>query len=153
MAPRIRQLLGLQARESYSWTCGGRAYHALHGDRFDSFVSDHARLADVLSWLYAFSMRWLSLRGEWPRWIDRYATARLGLCEKVAQGAKHLAAADPFDVIVCGHTHEPLHRVFPDVRGPAGRGVEYFNSGSWLDRPASFLSVDAVSGVRINSFA
>jgi len=54
------------------------------------------------------------------------------------------------EVIVCGHTHEAHHRVFDGISGPGGRGVEYFNSGAWLHRPASFLSIDARGIVAIN---
>jgi UDP-2,3-diacylglucosamine pyrophosphatase LpxH len=62
--------------------------------------------------------------------------------------AERYASDLAVDVIVCGHTHKPNHQVF-DLKGPAGRGVEYFNTGAWLERPASFLTVDA-RGVTIN---
>jgi UDP-2,3-diacylglucosamine pyrophosphatase LpxH len=150
LAPLLGKLLGIEARESFTWSHGGRAYHALHGDRFDGFVSNHAHLSAVLSWLYAFSLRWFSRQGGWPHRLDRPSNRVRRLSDMVAEGARRFAAASGhrFDVIVCGHTHEPHHRLF-DVIGPGGRGVEYFNSGSWLERPASFLSVDAL-GVTIN---
>ena len=152
LAPVARRLLGVEVLESFSWTCGGRSFHALHGDRFDSFVSNHSRLAAILSRAYAFSMRRLSRRGEWPRRLDRLGVGALRLGEEVARGARRYASGLPIDVIVCGHTHEPSHRVF-DVRGPEGdrRRVEYFNSGAWLERPASFLAV-AAGGVTINRY-
>lgn len=149
LAPTLARLLGVEVRESFSWTCGGRAYHALHGDRFDSFVSDYTRLAGLISRAYAFSMRWLSRRGEWPQRLDRLSVRMLGLGDAVAQGARRYASGLPIDVIVCGHTHQPQHRVF-DLTGPAGRGVEYVNTGAWLERPASFVTVDATRGVTIN---
>lgn len=148
LAPILGKLLGVEVLESFSWTYRGRTFHALHGDRFDSFVSNYARLSDLFSKAYAFSMRWLSRRGEWPQRLDRLHLSMTGLGEKVARGAGLYASGLPVDVIVCGHTHEPHHRIF-DAAGPGGRPVEYFNSGSWLERPASFLTVDA-RGVTIN---
>lgn len=148
LAPLVAKLLGIEVIESFSWTYGGRSFHALHGDRFDSFVSNYARLADFFSRAYAFSMRCLSRRGEWPQRLDRLSVKVLGLGDEVAQGAERYASDRPIDVIVCGHTHKPSHQVF-DLKGPGGQGVEYFNTGAWLERPASFLTVDA-SGVTIN---
>ena len=148
LAPLVAKLLGVEVIESFSWTYAGRSFHALHGDRFDSFVSNYSRLAELLSGAYAFSMRWLSKRGEWPQRLNRLSVAALGLGEEVALGARRYASGLPIDVIVCGHTHEPSHRVF-DLEGPAGRSVEYVNTGSWLERPASFVTVDA-GGVAIN---
>jgi UDP-2,3-diacylglucosamine pyrophosphatase LpxH len=150
LAPLVAKLLGLEARESFSWSQGGRACHAVHGDRFDGFVSGCGRLSEAFSRFYAFSMRHLSRRGEWPRRLDRLHLGAMALGEEVAQGARLFASANPLDVIVCGHTHEPSHRVFAEISGPGGRGVEYFNSGAWLDRPASFLSIDASGVVAMN---
>src|SRR3954454_1433600 len=147
LAPLIRSRLGIEVREEFTWTCGGRTYHAQHGDGFDAFVSRHVRLSGLLARLYAFCMRRLSTHGQWPARLDRLSVALTGLGEEVAEGVLRFALDNPIDVIVCGHTHEPHHRVL-DVAGPAGRLVEYVNSGAWLDRP-TFLSVDA-EGVRID---
>lgn len=148
LAPIVRKLLGIETRESFTWSCGGRAYHALHGDCFDSFVSNYTRLSRLISGLFACSMRYLSRRGEWPLRLDRLHAGLMALGDEVAEGVRRFASTNPFDVIVCGHTHEPHHRVF-DIKGPGGRGIEYFNTGAWLHSPASFLAVDA-TGVTMN---
>ena len=140
LGPLVAKLFGIETREIYRWHYGGRDFLALHGDRFDHFVSRYSRAAESLSALYAFTMRWLSRRGEWPRLLDRLDVGVRCLAEEVAQGARKLAQTDPVDVIVCGHTHRPLHRVF-DLEGPCGSAVEYFNTGSWVERPASFVAV------------
>jgi UDP-2,3-diacylglucosamine pyrophosphatase LpxH len=148
LAPIVLKLIGIETRESFSWSCGGRAYHALHGDCFDSFVSNYGRVSNLISRLFACCMRYLSRRGEWPLRLDRLHASLAALGEEVAEGVLRFATANPFDVIVCGHTHEPHHRVF-DIKGPGGRGIEYFNTGAWLHSPASFLAVDA-AGVTMN---
>ena len=140
LGPLVAKLFGIETRESYRWTYDGRSYLALHGDRFDRFVSRYVWTARRLSTLYAFVMRHLSRQGRWPQLLDRLDVGLRRLGEQVAAGAHSLVRDDPVDVIVCGHTHEPGHLVF-DVAGPGGRGVEYFNTGSWVERPASFVTV------------
>ena len=148
LAPQIESRLGIEVREEFTWTCGGRTYHAQHGDRFDDFVSRYVRLSGLIGRLYALAMRRSSSHGRWLSRLDRLSVALTGLADEVAEGVRRFASANRFDVVVCGHTHEPHHRVLDDVAGPAGGPVEYVNSGAWLDRP-TFLSVDA-RGVRIN---
>lgn len=149
LGPLVAGLLGIETRDSYRWRYAGRDFLAVHGDVFDSFVSRYAWLAARFSALYAFAMRWLSRRGEWPRLLDRLDIGLRSLAEEVAEGARRLVAAEPVDVIVCGHVHTPGHRVF-DVTGPGGLGVEYFNTGSWVERPANFVTVGR-HGVAINA--
>jgi UDP-2,3-diacylglucosamine pyrophosphatase LpxH len=148
LAHLVAKLIGVETTEAFRWSYAGRSYLALHGDRFDPFVSRHVRLAGLLSSTYAFAQRWLSAGGEWPKRLDRLHARLGGLSERVAAGARRLAGESAVDVIVCGHTHKPRHEVF-DLVGPGGRGIEYFNTGSWVDRPASFVTVDA-TGAALN---
>ncbi len=63
-------------------------------------------------------------------------------------GARDYAAANRVDVIVCGHTHNPTRRRF-DPAAPGDRAIEYVNTGCWVDRPASFVTV-GTAGVALN---
>ena len=97
---------------------------------------------------YAFTQRWLSRRGEWPKRLDRAHVGLSSLSHQVEDGARGYASEQRVDVIVCGHTHRPgRKRVRPDRAGR--RGIEYFNTGCWVDRPASFVTVGA-AGVALN---
>jgi UDP-2,3-diacylglucosamine pyrophosphatase LpxH len=148
LAQLVAKLIGVETTEAFRWSYAGRSYLALHGDRFDRFVSKHVRLAELFSRSYAFAQRWLSAGGEWPKLLDRMHVGLSNLSEQVATGARALASEDAVDVIVCGHTHRPRHEVF-DLVGPGGRGIEYFNTGCWVDRPASFVTVGS-AGVALN---
>ena len=148
LAPLIRSKFGIEVREDFTWTCGGSA-PTTPSTATGSTPSSPATSASA-GWSPGSTpsaMRRLSTHGRWPARLDRLSVALTGLGEEVAEGVQRFALANPIDVIVCGHTHEPHHRVL-DVAGPAGRLVEYVNSGAWLERP-TFLSVDA-DGVRIN---
>jgi UDP-2,3-diacylglucosamine pyrophosphatase LpxH len=148
LAHLVAKLMGVEARESFRWRYAGRSFAALHGDRFDGFVSRHARAAVLFARGYAFAQRWLSSAGEWPKLLDRLHTRLFDLSERVASGARLHAAEIGVDVIVCGHTHRPGHRVF-DPPSPGGRRIEYLNTGCWVERPASFVTVGA-AGVALN---
>ncbi len=142
----VAMLTGVRMRESYRWTCGGRSHLVLHGDRFDRFVTHNRRVCRVLSAAYGFCQRRLSRQGRWPGMIDRLHSQLGDLGEQVAVRASRFAMRRAADVVVCGHTHEPVHRRFE--RPGCGGAVDYYNAGSWVARPASFLAVDA-DGVRI----
>lgn len=57
----------------------------------------------------------------------------------IAKKIKKYAIKRKADVIICGHTHIPLHDVFHDKKG---RKIEYFNCGSWLEERCSYVTVD-----------
>jgi UDP-2,3-diacylglucosamine pyrophosphatase LpxH len=141
----VALLTGVRMRGSYRWSCGGRSHLALHGDRFDRFVTNNRRVCSALSRAYGFCQRRLSRQGRWPGVIDRLHGHFTDLGEQVAVRASRFAMRRAADVVVCGHTHEPAHRRFGH---PGPGGVDYYNAGSWVARPASFLAVDA-DGVRL----
>ncbi len=142
----VAMLTGVRMRESYRWTCGGRSHLALHGDRFDRFLTNNRRVCRALSGAYSFCQRRLSRRGRWPGMVDRLHGRLTGLGEQVATRASRFAMRRAADVVFCGHTHEPVHRRFEHP--VSGGAVDYYNAGSWVGRPSSFLAVDA-DGVRI----
>lgn len=149
LAQLVARLLGIRTTECFRWTYAGRSFVAVHGDCFDSFVTRYGRLADFFSGIYAFAHRWLSRGGRWPMLLDRLHIGLTALCDEVEKGARSFASTNGFDVIVCGHTHTPRHRVF-DVSGPAGRSIEYYNTGCWVGRSATYVTVSA-RGVLLNA--
>jgi UDP-2,3-diacylglucosamine pyrophosphatase LpxH len=144
----VAKLVGVETTESFAWRYGGRSFLALHGDRFDRFISSYARTSALLSRAYAFTQRWLSRDGEWPKRLDRAHVGFSSLSRQVEAGACGYASEHAVDVIVCGHTHRAGRTVF-DRPGPSGEAIEYFNTGCWVDRPASFVTVGA-GGVALN---
>jgi UDP-2,3-diacylglucosamine pyrophosphatase LpxH len=144
----VAKLVGVETTESFQWQYGGRSFMALHGDRFDRFISTNARTSAFLSNAYAFTQRWLSRRGEWPRRLDRAHVGFSKLSAQIEAGARGHAAENEVDVIVCGHTHQAMRTLF-DPPAPGRRAIEYVNTGCWVDRPASFVTVGA-TGVALN---
>jgi UDP-2,3-diacylglucosamine pyrophosphatase LpxH len=144
----VAKLVGVETTESFRWQYDGRRFMALHGDRFDPFISTYARTSAFFSHAYAFAQRWLSQSGEWPKRFDRAHAGFSSLSRQVEDGARDHALENGVDVIVCGHTHLAKRTVF-NQPGPSGSAVEYFNTGCWVDRPASYVTVGA-TGVALN---
>jgi UDP-2,3-diacylglucosamine pyrophosphatase LpxH len=144
----VAKLVGVETTETFRWQYGGRSFMALHGDRFDRFISSHVRTSAFFSRAYAFTQRWLSKNGEWPKRLDRAHIGFGSLSRQVEAGARGYASEQAVDVIVCGHTHRAQRTVF-EQPGPSGKTIEYFNTGCWVDRPASFVTV-GTAGVALN---
>jgi len=133
----IAALLGVEGRESYAWQQHGRRFMALHGDCFDDIVAKNARLAQLCSDAYACCQRWLAPHHGWLNRLDAWQVKMARLGDRVAEAAARHAAKAAADVVICGHTHEPLLKRF----AAAGRPVAYANTGAFLCTPASFLTV------------
>ncbi len=144
----VAKLVGVETTELFRWQYDGRDFMALHGDRFDRFISSYVKTSAFFSHAYAFTQRWLSKHGEWPKRLDRAHVGFSSLSRDVEQGACGYASEQGVDVIVCGHTHKATRAVF-DRPGPSGQAIEYLNTGCWVDRPASFVTVGA-DGVVLN---
>ncbi|MCS7267908.1 MAG: metallophosphoesterase family protein [Geminicoccaceae bacterium] len=151
LAPLIRDLVGIEVHESWSWRSRGRRFLAVHGDRFDPTLPRSASLARLIGLGYAWCMRRLSRDGDWPRRLDRWWSRRAGLQALVALGAAAWAAEQDADLVLCGHTHAPLARRFADL-GPDRPPVTYVNAGSWVEPRPSFLALDS-DGIRLVQLA
>jgi UDP-2,3-diacylglucosamine pyrophosphatase LpxH len=137
LASPITRLLGIDGRESYAWQQQGRRCLALHGDCFDAFVSRHARLGQLCSDVFAFCQRCLAPHHGWLARLDAWQVRMARLGDKVAEAAAGHAARAAFELVVCGHTHEPVRRRV----ATAGGVVTYANAGHWIGSPASFVTV------------
>lgn len=137
IARAIEKLLGIESREHYVWEQEGRRCVAMHGDCFDSFISRHVRFGQLCSDLFAACQRWLEPHHGWLARLDAWQVKVARLGERVADAASRHAAQAAFDLVVCGHTHEPVVRQFEH----AGRRVTYANSGAWHRRPASYVTL------------
>jgi len=86
----------------------------------------------------------LDLKGNpITRLIDRLNTRWLRMSPKVAAGALQYARHHEAQRIFCGHTHEAIQ--------VAQDGIQYYNSGGWVDSRLTYLTVDE-QGVQIHEF-
>lgn len=141
----MSHLVGIRAYQEYSWEYQGLRHIAIHGHQFDSFGVNNVRFNYLFSTLlYLQLQKWDSKSKVLTRFLDRLNTRWLRLSTKVADGAiahaRHHSAARIF----CGHTHAALHR--------HEDGVDYYNSGSWIDNRPTYITVGE-EGVQIHEYA
>lgn len=144
LANVMSHLVGVPVYQRYVWEYRGKRHLAVHGHQFDRFVSRNLLISRVGEQLF-YGIQKLDSRTKcFSRFLDRANTRWLRLSDKVAEGALHYARMGRCERVFCGHTHAAL--------AMARDGIEYYNSGSWVDARATFLTVSE-QGVRIHAYA
>ncbi len=129
----MSHMLGIPSRNEYSWEVGGRKFIALHGHKFDNFLSGNPFLGRFAAEAYSLVQRTISstfisflsdrIADRWQRLSEQVADMALAYCKK--KGA---------DAIICGHTHFVYHLMKDNV--------EYYNLASWIAKPSYILVVE-----------
>jgi UDP-2,3-diacylglucosamine pyrophosphatase LpxH len=139
----MSHLVGVRVYREYKWTYAGLRHIAIHGHQFDGFQVNRLTLSRLGTSLY-LQLQKLDFKNKpIARLIDRLNTRWLRMSAKVAAGALAHAGHHEADRIFCGHTHEALH-IEQD-------GVEYYNSGGWVDSKLTYLTIDE-QGVQIHDY-
>jgi UDP-2,3-diacylglucosamine pyrophosphatase LpxH len=131
-AQDLSHLLGVAVLDDHEFESGGRRILLQHGHQHDRFLDDHPLvtfLADCLYWFFQA----IDPSHRIARFSKRSSKIFLRCAEKIEEGARHAARRRQCDVVCCGHTHLPLAVEAGDVH--------YFNSGSWCEKPCTYLVV------------
>ena len=146
-APEIlTHLLGIHIHEEYVWQHGGQIFLAIHGHQFDAFVSDHTRVVDIAIWAYSV---WQKLdpkhrASRLVRQASRQSKRWMRRSDKVANEASaHGKATYGAHVVTCGHTHHAMDVMID--------GVRYLNSGSWTDKPSTYIIIDHDGDIAVHT--
>ena len=139
----MSHLVGVRVYQEYVWQFDGKRHLAIHGHQFDRFVSKNSVLSGMGTLLHLYLQK-LDFEGKYfSRLADRLNTRWLRLSHKVASGAILHARFQGADRVFCGHTHLAMQSLRD--------GVQYYNSGSWTDKSATYITVSE-EGVRIHEF-
>jgi len=140
----MSHLVGIRVYQEYRWDYQGIRHIAVHGHQFDGFVVKNVRLNYLFgTLLYLQLQKWDSKGKALTRFLDRLGTSWGRMSSKVSEGALGHARRNGAQRIFCGHTHAAM-RVNQD-------GVEYYNSGSWIDDRPTFITVGE-DGVQIREY-
>ncbi len=139
----MSHLVGVPVYQEYAWQYGGKRHLAIHGHQFDSFAVKNAFLSKVGCFIFLQLQKIDSKNQRFARYLDRLNTRWLRLSEQVARGALSHAKPGKAERIFCGHTHVPMSRV--------ADGVEYYNSGAWVDQHCTYVTVGP-EGVNIHEY-
>ena len=101
-------------------------------------------------WKYPFIESMADLIYGWLQYLDEnHAIARrvkrmvkcfIRCIKKVSDGALAL----DYDTIICGHTHFATQKRF--------NGRDYYNAGSWVQRPGTYVDIDGFGNVLLKSY-
>jgi UDP-2,3-diacylglucosamine pyrophosphatase LpxH len=143
LANIMSHLVGVRVYQQYTWTYNGLRHIAIHGHQFDGFQVNRLTLSRLGTSLY-LQLQKLDFKNKpIARLIDRLNTRWLRMSPKVSAGALAHARYHAAARIFCGHTHEALH--------VAEDGIEYYNSGGWVDSRLTYLTIDE-HGVQIHDY-
>lgn len=129
----VSHLIGILVRDEYQWRVGGRRFLVLHGHQFDRFMSKNIFIGRLLALVYSRFQRFMSSH-FFDYLFVRFSDRWLRLTEDVADEALKYAKKKRADVVICGHTHFKYNE--------KKDGREYFNLGSWNNKPSYLLLID-----------
>jgi UDP-2,3-diacylglucosamine pyrophosphatase LpxH len=138
----ISHIVGVDILDEYVYDNGEVQLLILHGDQFDTIITEYKLLTDVACGIFYWIQKWAPHRTS--RWVRRITKRFQRNSELVQQRAIEYARSKGYRFVTCGHTHLPLTAEVD--------GVRYFNTGTWIEHlPCPFL---AVSGghVRLETF-
>jgi len=139
----MSHLVGIRVFDEYQWEFDGIRHLAIHGHQFDRFVVNNRFFSNFLTWFHLQLQRFAFGKQQVVGFLERFDTAWLRLSTKVCAGAMAHARLRDARRVFCGHTHEAMQI--------QKQGVDYFNTGSWTQPNATYVTVDK-EGVRIHEF-
>ena len=141
----MSHLVGIRVYQEYRWDYQGMKHIAVHGHQFDGFVVNNVHFNYLFGTLLYLQLQKLDSKNKTlTRFLDRLNTSWLRMSSKVSEGALAHSRRNGASRIFCGHTHAAM-QVLQD-------GVEYYNSGSWIDEKPTFITVGE-DGVQIREYA
>ena len=143
----IPLLKGVEFVESYCWTERGETYCAIHGHQFDKMAIKNPSIKKITSKLHSLFAAYMRHQ-KTASLLDKFHTSVRRLSKKISEGAIEYAAKNNINYIFCAHTHIPMSLT---VELPNKKRVSYFNSGSWIQEPFNYISIDE-NGVRVGEF-
>jgi UDP-2,3-diacylglucosamine pyrophosphatase LpxH len=128
----VSHIVGVEILDEHVYDNGHLRLLILHGDQFDTFISDHALITEIGCRSFHFIQKYAPHRAS--RWIRRISKKWQRNSQLVERRAVELARARGCTHVTCGHTHLAL--------ASEHDGIRYFNTGTWTEHPpCPFLAV------------
>ena len=124
-AETISHIVGVDIHDEYVYDNGEIQLLILHGDQFDTFITDYPWLTEIACGLFYYIQKLMPHRAA--RWIRRITKRFQRNSHLIERRAAEYAAGRGLRFVTCGHTHLPLVAEHD--------GVLYVNSGTWTEAP------------------
>ncbi len=121
----VSHIVGVEILDEYVYSNGQVELLILHGDQFDTFVTNYGWLTTIACTLYFVIQKWMPHHAS--RWIRRISKRWQRNSQLIEHRATDYSRGKGFRFVTCGHTHLPL--------ASEVEGVTYLNSGTWTEHP------------------
>src|SRR3954468_23345228 len=121
----ISHIVGVDILDEYVYDNGRVKLLILHGDQFDTIITDYPWLTETACAIFYFIQKWMPHRAA--RWIRRITKRFQRNSQLIERRASEYARNRGYRYVTCGHTHLPLVAHHD--------GVTYINSGTWTEAP------------------
>ncbi|WP_435005986.1 UDP-2,3-diacylglucosamine diphosphatase [Tundrisphaera lichenicola] len=138
----ISHIVGVDILDEYVFDNGQVKLLILHGDQFDTFITDYKLLTDFAVSIFYGIQKWAP-HGT-ARWIRRITKKWQRNSQLVQYRAIEYAKSGGYRFVTCGHTHLALTA---DVDG-----IRYINSGTWIEPPPCPFVAVVGNEVRLETF-
>jgi UDP-2,3-diacylglucosamine pyrophosphatase LpxH len=126
----VSHLLGVDVAEEYIFQSGDKKILALHGDKFDSFITKHPIITAIADFFYR-KMQYIDKSFYWSRWAKKTSKTFLRCSQRIEAKAIEYCKKKGCDIVCCGHTHMAIEH----------KENGYFNSGCWTELPPTYLTI------------
>lgn len=135
------QLSHFQLTDKLVLEIDGQMTWIFHGDVFDATTKGSAKLIAKLGgigydWLILFNrfINWFLIKCNRPKMslskkIKNGVKKAVAWIDNFEQTAAELAIEKGYKYVICGHIHQPQHRLVETEKG----SVTYLNSGDWIE--------------------
>jgi len=131
IADIISDLLGFEFKNNYDFICNEKKFHILHGDEFDSFITNFPLITEIATGIYYYIQLLSPKKQELARVLKRRSKNFIKSCEMTKRKAEALAKEKGYDYIVAGHCHS----AFFSPNSP------YINSGCFTELDCSYIEI------------
>lgn len=121
----VSHIVGVEILDEYVYSNDDIELLILHGDQFDTFITQYKWLTEVSCGIFYFIQKWMPHRAA--RWVRRITKRFQRNSQLVERRALEYARGRGFHYVTCGHTHLPLTA--------EADGVKYLNTGTWTEHP------------------
>ena len=129
----LSHLVGLNVEREFIFKSGDNSILFLHGDVFDSFLTEHPFLTWLGDLLYLFLQK-IDRSHYFARAAKHNSKVWLHCTKKIKAGATKRAVRHQCQIVCVGHTHH--------AEQDCCNGIVYFNSGCWTERQSTYLAIE-----------
>jgi UDP-2,3-diacylglucosamine pyrophosphatase LpxH len=121
----VSHIVGVEIHDEYVYRNRQVELLILHGDQFDTIITDYRWLTAIGCGLFYYIQKWMPHRAS--RWIRRISKRFQRNSQLIERRATDYARERGIRHVTCGHTHLAMESVV--------EGVHYLNSGTWTEHP------------------